>query len=109
MLCEFIPGSRERLFAHPAKGAWVDSNLSLNPSSLLMIMDRSFFDAAEIPMSEQLVVLVGLQTRPPIQTQLPRAPAPIRDFALLQRGGKMESASKAFVVTSQHYKISDLF
>lgn len=37
-------------FAHPAKGAWVDSNLSLNPSSLLMIMDRSFFDAAEIPM-----------------------------------------------------------
>lgn len=22
---EFIPGSRERLFAHPVKGAWVDS------------------------------------------------------------------------------------
>ena len=74
-----------------------------------MIMDRSFFDAAEIPMSEQLVVLVGLQTRPPTQTPLPRAPAPIRDFALLQRGGKMESVSKAFVVTSQHYKISDFF
>lgn len=25
LFCEFIPGSRERLFAHPAKGAWVDS------------------------------------------------------------------------------------
>lgn len=46
-------------------------------------LDRSFFEAAEIPVSEQLVVLVGLQTRPPTQTQLPRAPAPIRDFALL--------------------------
>jgi hypothetical protein len=77
-----------------------------------MIMDRSFFDAAEIPMSEQLVVLVGLQTRPPTQTQLPRAPAPIRDFALLQRGGKIESVSKegrTFVGTSQLYKISELF
>lgn len=25
LFCEFIPGSRERLFAHPAKGAWVYS------------------------------------------------------------------------------------
>jgi hypothetical protein len=67
-------------------------------------LDRSFFEAAEIPVSEHPVVLVGLQTRPPTQTQLPRAPAPIRDFALLQRGGKMESVSKegrTFVGTSQ--------
>lgn len=73
-------------------------------------LDRSFFDAAEIPVSEQLVVLIGLQTRPPTLTQLPRAPAQLRDLALLQRGGKMESVSNkgrpSFVGL---YEIKELF
>ncbi len=41
LFCEFIPGSRERLFAHPAKGAWVDSILNNEISCISLSVSES--------------------------------------------------------------------
>jgi len=47
LFCEFIPGSRERLFAHPAKGAWVDFYELAGEKEILVLRNPAHIEREE--------------------------------------------------------------